>query len=316
MRGSSRALGRRQQAVVVVALLLFGVFALWRTQQPSSAHAITTPVTYTCGSATTTAYFTAVIEPEENIVPGGDVNIAEQVMFSGLTGPANISGVEMLLPMPTQVAINGTDSGFAGAGMKGTIMVMGSDVHVAYTGTATPASLNLAKVDLYGKAKAGATGTLRLMSPSSITIHDTITMAGMDMPVTCTAAPVQIQSGTMAPPVTTTTTTTTRPTTSTSTTTTTRPTTSTSTTTTTRPTTSTSTTTTTRPTTSTSTTTTTRPTTSTSTTTTTRPTTSTSTTTATGPTSTTTTTRPRPPGNGFGAILRRIICILFRICPP
>jgi len=329
---SIRAIGRRQIAAIVVALLAFAGFGVYRTQSEAGAHEVTTVLGLQCGLAgALSATYVSTHDPLDGAHPGQPFTLNVTPQLAAV--PANFAGfgltsVSITLPIPDQI-VPGQDE----------IHVMGGNLTKASqtrSGTNVVLQLNAAPGTTLGtmqfpslmfmlQIKPNATGPILFQGPSALSL---VVNVGVPVTENCTAAagnPPLVSVPVVAAATTTTqaptTTTTVAPTTTTTraTTTTTR-----ATTTTTRATTTTTampTTTTTRATTTTTghghdTTTTTRATTTSTapaTTTTTRATTTTTRGTTTTRATTPTTMRPTP-GNPFIQFIRQLLCRLFRIC--
>jgi len=328
MSSSIRAIGRRQIAVVVAALLAFGGFAVYRTQTAAGAHETTVVLGLQCTVAgAMSATYTVSHDPTDGAHAGAPLtlNVATQLgaVPDTLKG-IGLSTMNITIPIPDQIVAGGDIMVMGGNLTKTSQTVSGTSAQLALTAApgVTLGTLQMPSLMFMLQVKPGATGPIVFQGPSAIQLN--VNFLGTPITENCTA--VATNPPLVSVPVvaaTTTTTATTMPTTTASTTTTTRATTSTTraTTATTQATTSTTraTTSTTRATTSTTraTTATTHehdnPTTTRATTSTTRATTATTRGTTSSTRATTQTTMRPPGGNPLAELIRKLICLLFRI---
>jgi hypothetical protein len=292
---SIRAIGRRQIAVIVVALLAFAGFAVYRTQSEAGAHEVTTVLGLQCGLAgALSSTYVSTHDPLDGAHPGQPFTLNVTPQLAAI--PANFAGfgltsVSITIPIPDQIVPGGDIMVMGGNLTKASQTVSGTSAVVNLTAApgTTLGTMQFPGLMFMLQVKPGATGPILFQGPSTIAL--TVNVLGAPITETCNAAagnPPLVSVPVVAAATTTTTTVAPTTTTTRATTTTTRATTTTTdhghdTTTTTRATT----------------------------------TTSRATTTTAGQTTTTvrppTTTRP-PTTNPFLQFIRQLLCRLFRIC--
>jgi hypothetical protein len=188
---STRALGRRQIAVLVAAIFAFGGFAAWRTQAGAHAAEPSVDQHMTCKLAgALTVSYTVDRKPAEGVIAGKTLTLITKSAVQLSEGVANIGikTMKITIPNPEGVGAAGSITATGGNLTKADQAVAGTATVLSMTAGAgvTAGTLEVPTLSIPFDIPESAAGkTISFPGPSSLELG--VEVAGTALTETCTS---------------------------------------------------------------------------------------------------------------------------------